>query len=412
MHAIILNTAASVGVFSCFAMTLLIPSGYSLGPAFLLILAAVVHLKYRPQPVQISIWPLWLAALAVLLSPALSDLVQTGSMRELDFPSRWLLAVFAFSALIRVQPSEHFIWCGAILGSVGMLGLALIERENGIGRVELGNNPIQTGGLAVMAALVCLAAVFGSLFRCFQGRWNGFYGVCGTGATACALTTAMMTDSRGAFVGLAVGLLVLVFVLLRSGLMTQLLALFVCSTALMVLAFVGWSEQARFIHAWTNFISYFDGQVATSTGYRLELWRASWLQFLDAPLFGVGQEGYLQSKQALIDQGLVHPGIGQFGQVHNQYFDLLAKRGFFGVLSLLVMLGVIVNFASRHQSLAGKEGLALYLALASSIAASLGFMLTQAFVSHNSGATVLAFWSLVLLATLANKGSPPPLAAS
>lgn len=80
--------------------------------------------------------------------------------------------------------------------------------------------------------------------------------------------------------------------------------------------------------------------LSTPVAQRLEMWRAAWLLFKRAPLFGVGTGAYQDETRVLVEAGRVPPDIADFDHAHSDYFDALSSRGLLGFLSLLLLLGV------------------------------------------------------------------------
>lgn len=78
----------------------------------------------------------------------------------------------------------------------------------------------------------------------------------------------------------------------------------------------------------------------TPVSQRLEMWRAAWLLFRQAPFFGIGTGAYQDETGVLVAAGSVPPDIADFDHPHSDYFDALSSRGLLGFLVLLLLLGV------------------------------------------------------------------------
>lgn len=80
--------------------------------------------------------------------------------------------------------------------------------------------------------------------------------------------------------------------------------------------------------------------LSTPVSQRLEMWRAAWLLFSEAPIFGIGTGAYQAETAVLVEAGRVPPDIADFDHPHSDYFDALSSRGLIGFLVLLLLLGV------------------------------------------------------------------------
>ncbi|QGG79089.1 hypothetical protein GH975_00370 [Litorivicinus lipolyticus] len=397
---------SAVGVFFSLSLALAFPSGYSVGPVILLIgsLLTVVLLgqgHMRDVPAG-----LWASAGLFLLAALVSDVVPSGSFREADGPSRFMLAAMSMVVIFVGRPSQQFIWVGAVSGAMTMFVLALIERSTGVGRVGLGNNPIQTGGIATFTAIACLGTMVFYLQN-FTGRVRVLGVSFGLLGVLMGLTVSGMTGSRGSWLGFAFGIGGFMYALYVGRLLTRRTTFLLLMAVVVAMSFVVVTSDRVEVGV-TEFFAYFDGTKATSVGYRLELWWASVFQFAEAPIIGVGQNGYMESKAILVRDAGFNPGIAQFGHAHNHFMDTLAKRGLLGILALISSLVVIVFYGRRAFFEGNREEVALYGALIGLVFALIGCMLTQGFLAHNSGSTVFYFWTLAVLALLTIHANKPP----
>jgi len=81
-------------------------------------------------------------------------------------------------------------------------------------------------------------------------------------------------------------------------------------------------------------------------GVRLELWKASWEAFENNPVFGVGPGNfgrYMQDHN-FGSSGKYHNKIGARRNSHSLYFKAISERGFLGILTVLLILGLPILF--------------------------------------------------------------------
>ncbi len=76
----------------------------------------------------------------------------------------------------------------------------------------------------------------------------------------------------------------------------------------------------------------------SGSAVRLEMWRAGWLVFRDAPVLGVGRGHYTGAVQQYVEQGRLPPAVAQHSHAHNAYVDMLIAGG---VVGLVLFLGVL-----------------------------------------------------------------------
>ncbi len=85
------------------------------------------------------------------------------------------------------------------------------------------------------------------------------------------------------------------------------------------------------------------GNMETSIGIRLQLWKAALDIFVEKPIFGVG-DNHLDYLKQLYNDGKVSKTIVDFGpnHYHNQYLDKLVKTGIIGLLLLILLQSALL----------------------------------------------------------------------
>jgi O-antigen ligase len=106
------------------------------------------------------------------------------------------------------------------------------------------------------------------------------------------------------------------------------------------------------------------GDSNTSTGIRLDLWRASVHLYLDHPVLGVGR-GRLESAMRSLVQRNEGPEMIINGRAHNEFFSVLAETGTVGVVALLFLYaGTFKPFWVNRRSDDAEIACASYLGMA------------------------------------------------
>lgn len=180
----------------------------------------------------------------------------------------------------------------------------------------------------------------------------------------------ILSQTRGAFLGLGAGVFVFLLYLLFAGRGRQkkwagvVLALVVLLGALGFLArnssFVQKLPEGRLLQ-----ISLSDATAQT----RLWVWGEAWKGFLERPILGWGPENFSTVFDKFFDPRFYVPGQSTetwFDRAHSIYFDYLAETGILGLLSYLAIFGIFAKefFAKRklHAEASNVEH-ALMLAL-------------------------------------------------
>jgi O-antigen ligase len=388
----------SFAVFIFCALPLVISSGHSYG-ASLLFLGAAVLLWKRPslQLTRDDRVLCWVFAGYFLLH-ALENGLQHAVLRDYDTPARFLFAVPVLLVLCAWPARAEAFWGGVAVGAIGG-GIFAACHQTAVRELTLGGvtNPIQFGNISIVLGMMALAGIGWALRQRHRYLWVALLLLGAAGGIA----GTILSSSRGSWLPLPVCLVVIA---VHYALTHGRRILFAGIGATLVLLGGLYAQpnsdfRQRSDLAETELQAYLHNRTpdsaGTSVGQRLEMWRAGWTMLPGHLLLGVGKQGYIDRKQALIDAGQASPAIGQHTHLHNEYLDALVKRGIPGLLgTLIVMLAPMWLFgqhlngtgAARPYALAGVMLCTCYLA----------FGLTQAFFTHNNGVLMFAFWTAIL----------------
>jgi len=103
-----------------------------------------------------------------------------------------------------------------------------------------------------------------------------------------------------------------------------------------------------------NTEAWFDsGWANSSSGARLEMWKASFEVIKENPIIGVGEDNYAKHQQKLIDQGKIDKFVGRFAHPHGEYLTGLVEQGTIGLffLILLFLSPLKYLFEEAHKNL-------------------------------------------------------------
>lgn len=280
---------------------------------------------------------LWLFA-ALFGAFVLSNLVngwgedQTSS---LGVEIRYLLFIPLYLYLRDLPHAGPTLLKGSLVGALVLGGQAVYETwMAGAIRVEGAYGPLILGGFAVL--LMSFSAIAWRVFRDSPWRWLA------VPAFFASWFALAASGTRGAYVAAVVMLFVAVGLRLhrRGG----ILALFIAAGLVWGTYSVSDVVASRVNSAVNEVTNYFSiGDPAahkrrlSSSGIRLELWRAGWLMFKEHPVLGVGSDNFEShiARQASARQ--VNRHMGAYSHAHSVYVHLLATKGLLGTALYLAI---------------------------------------------------------------------------
>lgn len=322
-------------------------SGYVKGWDFALIdsvaIAIILATPGRwPKIVNVAPFLAYIAAVVIGVSQAKFGNLAASYLVQII---RVFLVFLAVARVTALERGQQAVLTGMILGLAVQAVYALIARAGGA---------LQTGGslghqnlLGFVSHLVLMPAFAMLLAR----RWPkiAFLGV------ASGLAVVILTASRAAIAFSAVGLVLtlLLCLCLRFNSRKAMIGAF---GAVMLLASAPLATSAlerRFQAQGTTFF--------TEDLERLAFERAAWAMISDNPL-GVGPNHYvfIANTEGYSDRaGVTWSSGSRNANVHNSYLLVLAETGYFGLLTLSLILGVgmwhALSGAIRYRQFAGSE---------------------------------------------------------
>ncbi len=400
----------SFAAFLFCALALVVPSGSSYGAALLFLGGAVLLWRRPPLGLKRDDRLLcWLFAGYFLLY-AFENALQHAALRDYDAPARFLLAVPVVLVLCAWPPRATAFWGGVGVGAIGAGIFALFHQQT-VRQLTFGGvtNPIQFGNISIVLGMLALAGIGWALQQPRRFWWTALLAL---GAAGGILGT-ILSNSRGSWLALPVCLcIVAIHYALTHG--RRVLVMGIGATLVLIggLYAQPHSEvRQRSDLAEQEVQAYLNGRTndssGTSVGQRLEMWRVGATLIPGHLLLGVGKQGYLDGKQALIDAGKANPAIAPHTHLHNDYLDALVKRGVPGLLATLAVLFAPLWLFGRH--IRGSGAVQPYAAAGVLLSTCyIVFGLTQAFFTHNNGVMVFAF-SMAILWALLRQHLPPPI---
>lgn len=392
-----MGALCSLAVFLHLSLSIFVPGGYSVGP-LLLLLGALVALIARERLPRLSTADLAIIAAFLLyfLLHMVLNLLHGWESSEMDRPARFVIAAAVLPFLLRHRSASEVFWLGIALTAIA-LGLYAVWYKLYllVPRVRTDINAIYFGNISIVLSLMSVPGILWASER----RDSRFWTILLLVGFGMGLMASLFSGTRGAWITLPIAAPIFAVMLLPQLSRAALVWLVILFGSTLTLAYLlpQTGVKNRIEAAEAEVVAYFqDGKNTTSTGLRLDMWRASLLAFQESPLIGLGKQGYKRFQQRLIHEGTVTPGIGRFKDLHNQYFEELAKRGIVGFLGLVIVFLVPLGcfcIRARHPSASVRSFAYAGLLF---VVAYMIFNVTNSILSRNPGVMIYAFLTVII----------------
>ena len=338
----------------------------------------------------------WIFSILLFFGLIVLDvLMGYGDVSVLDSPSRLILAIPVFIYIRKVGLDVDSIWVGSAIGSI-LAGVYAYYQHTILGNDMAGGftSHIYFGQIALILTLFSFIGLLMNKKLWVRGVLLiavivGFYAVLSSG-------------SRGGWVALpAVIALFLSIKTVRSSFGKKVIYIGV----LMSILYAAYQSpqlpvKSRVDATVNNVIAYYqEGKVNTSSGFRLEMWKAAWLMTEDSKFLGVGEAQYHTNLEKLIKEGKVYKGLDYFSAPHSQYFNSLSEQGAAGLLTLFLMMLIPLKVALNKMK-ENKENKFIGLFIAILIISYLDFMLTMETLERQLMVLIYAFIISILVGVL------------
>jgi len=317
-------------IFSLFATSVTVPNGAGIS-ALLLFLISAYYLATTSISITLTKAEKVLIA-SMLAYPsviAVNMLYHNNwTWGEFDYPVRYWLAAVVFIAVKAIKPSPKYLYVGAICSAIGAGIGALYQTEVlGIYRAY-GLAEAQRIGFSLISLLSAMLAL--CAYKPLNNLNNWRFALIGL-ALIGGLYASAMSGSRGGWIALPMYMWVLVNLSSKPSFGKQLallsIMLVVASVFYLNSAFI----QARVDSVIPSIYTYFEKAVVSdSVSQRLELWKASWIIFSSAPIFGNGMENFAPLLKELVANNEISPIIQNVRNPHNELFNILPEAGIIG----------------------------------------------------------------------------------
>ena len=402
-----LEYIVSLSVFFMFALSLSVPSGYSIGPSFLLMLSILLFIPKKIWQNKCNfntdMRDVWLTlAFAAYFMVLVTEVLWFGlKSREIDKPARFLLSIPVLFILLHCSPRITWLWKGIIVGAVSAGIIAIYQKIwQGSDRASGFIYPIQFGDLSMLMGVLCLAGIAWGQEQKHRAYWIITFAL----GASMGIIASLLSGSRGGWIGAPLIFIMLVknysHFLSRAQWIGLITGILMCASAVIAIPETGVSSRA--IHILYDLRLYAEGNGATSLGARFDLWRMSNYMFGHRPVFGYGSYGFVEMLPQLVDKfGYGHAVVAENLQsAHNEILDAAAKRGSIGVLALLGVYLIPLALFSRYRKSRDMTTRSLALGGAMIPLCFIDFGMSQVLFTHNDAVMVYPYAIAVFWACL------------
>lgn len=397
-----IHTVTGALCSSFFATLTIAPGSYSI-VAIALSLLALLYFPFTWRNLKnkdVLILSLSLASYFIIY--LFSMMIHSEGARELDLPSRTILAILALCLIIRYPPKLEWIAIAISIGSIisGTIALYYVYVLDMRPWYGLGSMVIQIGGIC--AWLCCLSLAF--YFYLTKAK-DIVLAELSLFASALASVAALLSGARGSWL-LTPFILACILYKYRE-LITLKVAAKLSLYASIVLLICTPQILSRTSLAIDNISEYKEMGVSSPTssvGLRIDMWKSALLTFSDHPLIGVGHDNIQAIKITQFEQGNIGESVLKYERAHNQFFEELQTKGLLGILGLsFSFITPLVYFLSKgaySKKSHDEKTKVLSLLGIVHIVSIFGFSLTQHYLNHHSGIIVFAFGTAIIAGTL------------
>jgi O-antigen ligase len=406
-------------VFLIPALSLCLPSGYSVG-ALLLVLAGAAVLADRRQAILAAVpkhLRLYAVTLVIMGFVWASDMLwrEPFTVRDMDRPIKYALVLLAMPAIVvglrSANPLKWGVWFGAWGAAVTAAWQLYVWNWD---RAWGYTNAIPFGQVSLLLGIWSWAWA--------RQAHSAAHRLFGWSAALAGIYACLASASRGVWMVMPL----LVFLVLwlqpnhqqpraerhdKTAWHRTTWKIWAMSVVLSITLFTSlWpSMQTRLAEARSDWSTYQSGEnEATSLGQRLAHWKLAWNMGWQKPWLGWGQKAYEVEKKQLVESGHAPKALLEYGHAHQEWLDIWAKKGLLGVCALALFFAVPLECyasairQSSQPSTNTRQADAHTMAVCGlvMVVGYLGFGMTQVVFAHNSSSMVYLFMNLIWLAAL------------
>ncbi|WP_298225278.1 O-antigen ligase [Acidocella sp.] len=262
-----------------------------------------------------------------------------------DAISRFLFSIPIFFALRRIKNNYLLlIWYGIATGAFIAVVTAIFfpynwGDSNGLERIGTSFvNPIHFGDIALTLGILPLFGLETKTtnndadyaFKLFIAVTAGISGI----------YASILSGSRGGWVAIPFYIFIALAIGRHSIRPRTIAIIFSGTTALLLFIYFSIPEvRDRLDLIIANLREFASGEVNTSIGIRLQLWKAAIIIFIDHPIFGIGMGGFKATMDSFQQMGILTPLAAEYGrqEVHNEILSRMSQLGVVGLVAIIAI---------------------------------------------------------------------------
>ena len=262
-----------------------------------------------------------------------------GKLHDLDTPSRLVLVLPIYFFIRKTDIKvDWFIW-GVVLGSIlaGLIKFGIIDVHY-LSKIVT----VQTGSFTLLSSIFALSSLM------FVGKGSStIKNTLLFVAFASGIVASFMSGGRGVWIA---AILSLIFIFIINPMRWSIRLRLSAVLSMIILFYSAYlipqtGVKNRIDLALKNTTSWVqNGQANTSSGARLEMWKASFEVIKENPIIGVGEDNYAKHQKRLIEQGRIDKSVGNFLHPHGEYITSLVEQGIIGLLAFIFVLLAPIMF--------------------------------------------------------------------
>jgi O-antigen ligase len=163
------------------------------------------------------------------------------------------------------------------------------------------------------------------------------------------LAPLLFSQARGLWLALTIAILLLVIKVIINN--KKSIFLLIVLIAIIAIPSYSMSEKLiqRFEETKIEMQEISSGNLETSIGMRLQMWKAAFYLSTESPLIGLG-DTHIAYKKELAEQGIITPLVIGYSHYHNQFLNALVKYGVIGLSLLLCSIFLPVYYFFKNDS--------------------------------------------------------------
>ena len=330
-----------MGLFIFILPSALIAIPKARGVVALMLILSLVGLAINRDKLELSKWEKYFVFSFIFYFAVIAINLWwfDGKLHDLDTPSRLVLVLPIYFFIRKTDIKvDWFIW-GVVLGSIlaGLIKFGIIDVHY-LSKIVT----VQTGSFTLLSSIFALSSLM------FVGKGSStIKNTLLFVAFASGIVASFMSGGRGVWIA---AILSLIFIFIINPMRWSIRLRLSAVLSMIILFYSAYlipqtGVKNRIDLALKNTTSWVqNGQANTSSGARLEMWKASFEVIKENPIIGVGEDNYAKHQKRLIEQGKIDKFAGNFRHPHGEYITSLVEQGLIGLLAFLLVLFTPIMF--------------------------------------------------------------------